>query len=164
MRRRTRNLAQSKPMPQNELVILGAFMSQRDAKQYQQHKSFQEGKVIGFSQQSKIRHRHASSRPVTIIATLLQQCENRHIDIRSHNQGGTVQRDGGVAGCRTWSDHVRKANQPNETAIAHAVSYTTSIFLRLHTTLTVLRLSSQQVLIKSFVVRCQQQNVSQLTE
>ena len=69
---------------------------------------------------------------------------------------------GGVAGCRTWSDHVRKANQPNETAIAHAVSYTTSIFLRLHTTLTVLRLSSQQVLIKSFVVRCQQQNVSQL--
>ena len=79
-------------MPQNELVILGAFMSQRDAKQYLQHKSFQEGKVIWFSQQSKIRHRHASSRPVTIIATLLEQCENRHIDIRSHNQGGTVQR------------------------------------------------------------------------
>ena len=54
-------------MPQNELVILGAFMSQRGAKQYLQHKSFQEGKVIWFSQQSKIRHRHASSRPVMII-------------------------------------------------------------------------------------------------
>ena len=49
-----------------------------------------------------------------------------------------------------------KQKKPNETAIAHAVSYTTSIVLRSHTTLTVLRLSFQQVSIKYFVVRCQQ--------
>ena len=86
----------------------------------------------------------------------LSSTEWKHVQLLSFVDILQMRLHGGVAGCRTWSDHVRKANQPNETAIAHAVSYTTSIFLRLHTTLTVLRLSSQQVLIKSFVVRCQQ--------
>ena len=48
-----------------------------------------------------------------------------------------------LVGSRTQSK-----KKTNETAIVHAVSYTSSIVLRSHTTLTVLRLSFQQVSIK----------------
>ena len=71
-------------------------MSQRAAQQYLQQTSFEEGKVIWSSQQSQIRHRHASSRPVTVWATLLQQCENRQRSASSRRLSGRVAPHQGV--------------------------------------------------------------------